>query len=159
MKKWTFYPFMLWTSFSVQRYFEPCWFQIYNYFFHNYVASKDTAPIRLFVGVKKPCFCCFFTSIDHRQQALILFTFIRQNSKQFSQWQFFKLKYWVLTNCLRQWMLAACKYLLRTPLNPLWMVYLPILAFISHLFREKVASFIQTITKWRQDRNLIQLGM
>ena len=61
-KKWTSYPFMLWTSFSVQRYFEPCWFKIYNYFFHIYIASKVTAYWRWSIGVKKQQKTGFFDS-------------------------------------------------------------------------------------------------
>ena len=60
-KKMNFLPFYAMNFiFGTERYFEPSWFQIYNYFFHSFTTSKVTAPIRKFVGVKKPCFLLFF---------------------------------------------------------------------------------------------------
>ena len=53
----------------VQRYFEPCWFKIYNYFFHiYYIASKVTAYWRWSIGVKKQQKTGFFDSneLPHR---------------------------------------------------------------------------------------------
>ena len=53
---------MLWTSFLVQRYFEPCWFQIYNYFLYIYIASKVAVCWRWSIEVKKQQKTGFFDS-------------------------------------------------------------------------------------------------
>ena len=59
-KKWTFYPVMLRLSFLVQRTFEPCWLQIYNYFWHIYFTFLIIALERCLLDPERPCFLLFF---------------------------------------------------------------------------------------------------